>query len=148
MKPTPPGWPRAASSLNYERASEAIDWLCRAFDFEVRLKVEGEEGKIEHSELTFGGALFMVGDAKPERMPERAAPSEVGGKNTQSIMVYVDDIEAHFARAVASGAKITAKIETHDYGEEYWTDRSYGCQDIGGHQWWFSERVRTSPKQG
>jgi uncharacterized glyoxalase superfamily protein PhnB len=147
MKPTPPNWPRISSSLYYERASEAIDWLCRAFGFEVQLKVEGDGGRIEHSELVFGGGLIMVGEAnKRERSPYRRSPSQIGGVNTQNMMVYVDDIEAHCLRAREAGAKITDEIATHDYGEEYWTDRSYGCEDIGGHQWWFSERVRNPKK--
>jgi uncharacterized glyoxalase superfamily protein PhnB len=147
MKPTPPGWPRASSSLTYERASEAIDWLCRAFGFEVRLRVEGKDGTIEHSELVFGEAVFMIGDAKREGRPTSRAPTELGGANTQQIMVYIDDIEAHCARARAGGATIEKEVATHDYGEEYWTDRSYGCVDVGGHHWWFAERVRTgTPK--
>ena len=44
MKPPPPGWPRISSSLFYEDAPAAIDWLCRVFGFEVRLKVEGDAG--------------------------------------------------------------------------------------------------------
>jgi hypothetical protein len=31
---------------------------------------------------------------------------------------------------------------THDYGGDYWTDRSYGCVDLGGHHWWFAQRLR------
>jgi uncharacterized glyoxalase superfamily protein PhnB len=54
-------WPSVSSALFYEDAAAAIDWLCRAFGFEVRLKVEGEGGRIEHSELTFGNGLIMVG---------------------------------------------------------------------------------------
>ena len=42
MKPTPKGWPRISSAVFYDDAAAAIDWLCRVFDFEVRLKVEGE----------------------------------------------------------------------------------------------------------
>src|SRR5689334_25108695 len=122
MKQTPPGWPRASSALAYERAAEAIDWLSKAFGFEVKLKVPGEGGRIEHAELVFGEALFMVGDPKPERTPYRKAPSEIGGVNTQSILIYVDDVEAHCTRARAAGAKITTEIATHDYGEDYWTD--------------------------
>ena len=48
-------------------AAEAIDWLCRAFGFEVQLKVEGEGGRIEHSELVFGGGLIMVGHERRRR---------------------------------------------------------------------------------
>jgi uncharacterized glyoxalase superfamily protein PhnB len=142
MKQTPPGWPRASSALCYERAQEAIDWLTKAFGFEVRLKVPGEGGKIEHAELVFGEAIFMVSDPRPERPPHRRAPSELGGANTQNIMIYVDDVEAHRARALAAGAK-AEDLATHDYGEEHFTDRGYACTDLGGHHWWFAERLRT-----
>jgi uncharacterized glyoxalase superfamily protein PhnB len=57
MKNTPQGWPRISSSIYYREASKMIDWLCDAFGFEVRLKIEGDNGRIEHSELTFGEGL-------------------------------------------------------------------------------------------
>jgi uncharacterized glyoxalase superfamily protein PhnB len=145
MKPTPPGWPRISSTLYYEDAAAAIDWLCRAFGFEVQLKVVGDNGRIEHSELVFGGGLIMVGEprGKEDRFPYFRCPSQVGGGNTQNMMVYVDDVEAHCRRARAAGARIEQEIAVHDYGEEYWADRSYGCEDLGGHHWWFTERIRT-----
>ncbi len=145
MKNTPPGWPRISSSLTYDNASEAIDWLCRAFGFRVRLKVEGEGGRIEHSELTFGDGVIMVGDVsgKPG-VAHMRSPKQAGGTNTQALFVYVDDIEAHCRRAGEAGAEITSPLKTSDYGSDYWVDRSYGCVDPGGHHWWFAERVSTS----
>jgi uncharacterized glyoxalase superfamily protein PhnB len=142
MKPAPNNWTRISSSLYYDRAGEAIDWLCRAFGFEVRLKVEGDDGRVEHSELVFGEGVIMVSDSKPDRMPYARPPAAVGGANTQNIMVYVDDVEAHQRRAVAAGATIVDEMKTSDYGEEYWSDRGYGCMDIGGHHWWFMQRLR------
>lgn len=146
MKPTPPGWPRISSALYYEDASAAIDWLCRAFGFELRLKVEGEGGRIEHSELVYGDGLIMVSEPK-ERFPQVRAPAQIGGANTQNMMVYVDDVEAHCKRAREAGAVIVSEPETHDYGEDYWTDRGYECRDVGGHHWWFYQRLRSpAPK--
>ena len=142
MKPTPPGWPRIAPALYYVEPRAAIDWLCKAFGFEVRLLVEGDAGSVEHSELSLGDGLIMVSGAKPEKFSYRRAPADVGGANTQNLMAYVDDIEAHCERARKAGATITKEPETHDYGEDYWVDRSYECRDIGGHHWWFSERIR------
>lgn len=147
MKPTPPGWPRISSALWYPDANAAIDWLCEAFGFEVRLKVESSDGNVEHSELVLGDGLIMVGDCraeKLEKMPYMRTPAQAGG-NTQNLMVYVDDVEAHCARARAAGAKITKEPETVDYGEDYWSDRGYACEDMGGHNWWFYQRLR-SPK--
>lgn len=151
MKPTPFGWPRISIAIWYDDARAAIDWLCRAFGFEVRLIVEGDDGDIAHSEVTYGEGMVMVGSAagdsatgeKAAKMPWRRSPGQIGGGNTQNIMVYVDDVEAHCARAREAGAVITMEPETHDYGEDYWSDRGYECRDIGGHHWWFMQRLRS-----
>lgn len=146
MKPTPPGWPRISASLYYPDAAPAIDWLCQAFDFEVRLKVEGDGGRIEHSELIYGEGVIMVSDVtKKSKFPFITSPTEIGGGNTMNLFVYVDDVEAHCAKARAAGAKVVVEPKTSDYGDEYWSDRSYECVDPGGHHWWFSQRLR-SPK--
>ena len=113
----------------------------------MRLRVDGKDGKIIHSALVFGDAVFMVSDAQRPERPNSRAPTELGGANTQKILVYVDDVDAHFTRALAAGAKIVRQVETHDYGEEYWTDRGYSCTDVGEHEWYFAERVRTGDKQ-
>lgn len=147
MKPTPPGWPRISSALYYDDPRKAIDWLCDAFGFEVRLLVEGDGGRVEHSELAYGDGLIMVAGAdKTSKFPFVRSPSQVGGGNTQNLFVYVDDVEAHCARARAAGAVIEDEIATHDYGDEHWADRGYGCRDLGGHHWWFAQRMTTGGK--
>ncbi len=148
MKNTPKGWPRISSAIFYDDAPTAIDWLCRAFGFEVRLKVEGDKGVIVHSELVFGDGVIMVGSSNREALPNQEfrahckSPKSLGGANTQSMMVYVDDADAHCARAKAAGATIFMEPAVHDYGEDYWADRSYGARDPEGHYWWFTQRVR------
>jgi uncharacterized glyoxalase superfamily protein PhnB len=140
MKPPPKDWPRLSSALFYDDAAAAIDWLCRAFGFKVRLKVEGEGGAIVHSELELGGGLIMV--SSTGRRPGFVSPRSIEGKNTQSLLAFVDDADAHCANARTSGAKILDEPAMHDYGEEYWTDRSYQAEDLEGHRWWFTQRVR------
>jgi uncharacterized glyoxalase superfamily protein PhnB len=152
MKNPPAGWPRLSSCLYYEDPHAAIDWLCRAFGFEVRLKVEGDDGRIEHSELTFGEALVMVGgigrqDAgREEYQAHQKSPRGLGGANTQSLCLFVDDADAHCERARAAGAKIFREPKTDDYGDDYWSDRTYGALDPEGHMWWFMQRLR-DPKR-
>jgi uncharacterized glyoxalase superfamily protein PhnB len=143
MKPPPKGWPRISSSVHYKDPAKAIDWLCRAFGFEVQLKIEAD-GRIHHSELTYGEGMIMVGgeDLSSEKGRASRSPLSVGGANTQSIMVFVDDARAHCERARAAGATVTEGPEEHDYGEEYWADLSYGCKDLEGHLWWFVQRLR------
>lgn len=143
MKPTPPGWPRISTSLYYVEAGKAIDWLCKAFGFELQLKIEGEGGRIEHSELRYGEGMVMVGQAdKLDKYPKRRSPKQIDGLNTQNMMVYVDDVEAHCKQAREVGATILKEPTTTDYGEEYWTDRGYEVEDLEGHRWWFYQRLR------
>jgi uncharacterized glyoxalase superfamily protein PhnB len=146
VKDTPKGWPRISSSIFYQDAAAAIDWLCRAFGFEVRLKVEGDGGRIEHSELTYGDGLIMVGNEGPApgrpHLDLLRSPKTLGGQATHTLMVYVDDVDAHVARARAAGAIISSDPTVHDYGKDHWADKSYGAIDLEGHQWWFSQRMR------
>ncbi len=144
MKPPPQGWPRLSSALTYQDANAAIAWICKAFGFEVRLKVDGEGGLVEHSELTFGESVLMVSDQRVQQRRERAfaSPASIGGTCTQSVMLYIDDADAHCARAQAAGGTIMYGPTVSDYGEDYWVDKSYQVRDPEGHLWWFCERVR------
>ena len=149
MNAPPKGWPRMSQSLYYQDPAAAIDWLCKAFDFEVRLKVEGEPGEIVHSELTYGDGLIMVGgtgrtDPGKEAWQQRQkSPKDLDGANTQALCIFVDDVDAHCERARNAGASIYREPETSDYGDDYWSDRSYGALDLEGHMWWFMQRMKT-----
>jgi len=149
MKPVPSNWTRFSSAVVYQDAAKAIDWLCNAFGFEVRLKVEGDGGLVVHSELVYGDGLVMIGDERTMSLKGRIAksPRSVGGVNTQSIMVYVDDAIAHCERARKAGATIITEPAVTDYGDEYWSDRGYECEDLDGHRWWFYERLRDPKPQ-
>ena len=143
MKNPPDGWPRIVPAVFYDDAAAAIDWLRRAFGFVVRERVEDDRGRIVHSQLVLNGGVIMVGQAglSPER-PYVRSPRGVGGANTQSLAVFVDDADAHCARARAAGAVIATEPATQDYGEGYWADRSYAAEDPEGHRWWFMQRLR------
>ncbi|MXW01262.1 MAG: aminotransferase [Holophagales bacterium] len=142
MKNPPEGWPRISSSLFYEDAAAAIDWLTQAFGFAVQERVEDNQGRVVHSQLVLDGGLIMVGQTglRPDREYQQS-PRTIGGANTQSLAVYVDDADAHCERARAAGAEITVEPATQDYGEGYWVDRSYGALDLEGHHWWFLQRL-------
>ena len=147
MKPTPADWPRLSGGAYYRDAGRTIGWLCEAFGFELWLRVERDDGRIEHSELAYGEAVLMVGS---ERRGTRwgidmLSPLSLEGANTQGLMLYVDDVDAHCARARGAGARLVDEPAVHDYGEDYWADRSYGALDPEGHLWWFSQRLRSKP---
>jgi len=146
MKPTPEGWPRLSASIYYRDPARMITWLCDAFGFALRLKVEGESGRIVHSELTYAEAVVMVGGEKIGAASlfggDMLSPLSASGV-TQSLMLYVDDVDAHCQRARNAGARIVSEPAVHDYGKEYWADRSYGAVDPEEHLWWFTQRLRS-----
>jgi uncharacterized glyoxalase superfamily protein PhnB len=76
------------------------------------------------------------------RFPQRKSPRALGGANTQNLMAYVDDVDAHCAKAREAGANILSEPTNVDYGEAYWEDRGYEVEDLEGHRWWFIQRIR------
>ncbi|MFT3913585.1 MAG: aminotransferase [Anaeromyxobacteraceae bacterium] len=145
MRPPPRGWPRMSVAVHYEDPRAAIAWLQKAFGFEAELVVPGQNGRIEHSQLVLDGALVMVNSLGGRGRPGedlKVSPKALGGKVTSSLMLYVDDADAHCARARAAGATISVEPTTSDYGAEFWADRSYEAVDPEGHRWWFVQRVR------
>ncbi len=139
-KPTPAGWPRISSAVAYDDANAAIEFLVRAFGFTVRIKVDGDDGSVKHSELEWGDdGLIMVSS------PSRAwmkSPRALDGVNTQTLMIYVDDVDAFVENATKHGAKVHQAPRDVDYGEGYWADRGAELEDPEGHRWWITQRLR------
>ncbi len=144
MRAPPTGWPRISSSIFYDDARGAISFLQAAFGFESQLVIDGPGGRIEHAQLIFGGGKIMIGQTGSGRANRRwlAAPRDLGGANTQTMAVFVDDVDAHCERARAAGATIAAEPKTEDYGPDYWCDRGYEAVDPEGHHWFFMQRLR------
>ncbi len=115
--------------LFYRDAGAAIHWLARAFGFQRRMASPGPDDLIAHAELSIGNAVIMLASANATRGWK--SPQDLSGVN-QSICVYVDDPDAHEARARAAGAVITLELSTKDYGA-----RDYTCRDLEGHVWTF-----------
>jgi uncharacterized glyoxalase superfamily protein PhnB len=100
--------------LAYPGVSEAVAWLCDAFGFAVRLRIE------EHrAQLTFGGGAIVV--------TQRACGSGAG--SAHGVMVRVEDVDAHYERARQHGAEITSFPTDYPYDE-----RQYSAIDPGGHR--------------
>jgi uncharacterized glyoxalase superfamily protein PhnB len=112
--------------LIYPEVREAVDWLSTAFGFVERLQI----GENHRSQLTFGDGAVIIGDVRGERRPPR--PGEV----SQSVMVRVDDVNAHCERARAHGAQILEEPADFPFGE-----RQYSAEDPAGHRWTFSETL-------
>jgi len=112
--------------LIYPEVREAVAWLSTAFGFEERVRI----GENHRSQLTFGDGAVIVADVRDERRPPR--PGEV----THSVLVRVDDVDAHCANARTQGARILMEPTDFEFGE-----RQYAAEDPAGHQWTFSETL-------
>jgi uncharacterized glyoxalase superfamily protein PhnB len=124
--------------LYYEDAAAALDFHTSALGFTEKVRMTEDDGRIGHAEVVIGeDGVVMLGQP-----PNTRNPKSLGGK-TQSIYVYVDDVDAHFERAKAAGAKIVREPEDQFYG-----DRNYGVEDPEGHEWYFGTHVRdVSPEE-
>lgn len=132
--PLAPDTQRIIPALSYDDASTAIEFLCRAFGFAESSRLEMPDGTIGHAELTLHGNTIMLASAYPE--------GGLGGPRRlphlhSFVTVYVDDVDAHYARAVAAGAEISEELADQFYG-----DRIYRALDPEGHRWSFHERIR------
>ena len=121
--------------LRYRDAPAAIEWLCKAFGFEKHLVVPNDDGTIAHAQLSFGNGMVMLGSVQKEetefgRLMKQ--PDEIGGGQTQSSYMVVNDADAVYASAKSAGAKIAREIKDEDYG-----GRSFSCLDLEGHLWNF-----------
>ena len=117
--------------LRYRNAPAAIEWLCETFGFEKQLVVPGEGNMIEHAQLSFGNGMIMLGSVIESEFGRlMKQPDEIGGAETQSPYLIVNDADVIYAKAKAAGAKIVMEIKDEDYG-----GRGFSCRDLEGHLW-------------
>ena len=99
------------------------------------MKLPGPDGSVMHAEMQVVDSAIMMSPtaaADPWR-----SPRSLGGSVTQSLYVYVDDVDAHCARARAAGATILSEPE-----DMFWGDRTYVAEDLEGHRWTFARHTR------
>ena len=124
---------RIVPYLHYEDGAAAIEYLCKTFGFEEHLAVKRGDGTLMHGTVGYQGNVVMLGTP----LDESGKPRRVSGAERHStVMCYVDDVDAHYARARDAGAEIRAALETQGYG-----DRSYSAVDPEGHVWHFATHV-------
>jgi uncharacterized glyoxalase superfamily protein PhnB len=113
----------------YQDVAGAIAWLTAAFGF---LEHYHYGDPAQGAQMRFGDAVIMLSSAREGR----GTPAQVGAW-TQSLTLYVEDVDAHFERSKAAGAKITDGLRETIYGE-----RLYNVEDPEGHPWEFSQHVK------
>jgi len=128
VKPIPDGHHTVTPYLIFKDASKAIDFCKQAFGAVEMVRMPKPDGRIGHAELRIGDSMIMLADEAPE-MGARG-PQSFGG--TPVLMhLYVEDVDAVVANALAAGATLLRPVEDQFYG-----DRSGGVTDPFGHVWY------------
>jgi len=127
--------------LAYNDEYAAVEYLIRVFGFEEIREARMEQDGMMLAWLRTGTGVIMIGHAN-EEVHQISSPQTVGGTTVQ-MMVYVRDIDAHYARAVADGAAISMPVQDAFYGE-----RRYEATDLEGHRWHFGERFADIKARG
>jgi PhnB protein len=127
--------------IAYENGVAALEWLAQAFGFRELSRILGEDGSLAHGEMEVGGDRIMLATPTPDyqspahhrQICEQARKWSSVPWVIDGVLVYVDNLEAHFAQAKAAGATILSEIE-----EDY-PGRRYRAEDPEGHRWFFME---------
>ena len=127
VKAIPEGYHTATPYLILEGASAALDFYKKAFGATEIMRMAQPDGKVGHAEIRIGDSVIMLADEVPQ-MGYRS-PKSLGGSPV-SLMLYVEEVDAVVARAVAAGAKLTLPVSDKFYG-----DRSGTIEDPFGHVW-------------
>jgi PhnB protein len=138
-KPIPDGYRTATPYLIVKGAAEAIEFYKRAFGATEMLRMADPQGKVGHAEIKIGDSVIMLADEHPA-MGYRS-PRSLGGSSV-SILLYLEDVDGVFERAVKAGAKAQRPVMNQFYG-----DRSGTLEDPFGHVWTVATHVEDVPPE-
>lgn len=132
VKPIPEGYHSVTPYLVVDDASAAIEFYKKAFGAEEKFRLPMGE-RIGHAELLIGDSHIMLADEFPDM--GHLGPKNRGG-TTVSLMVYVDDVDRAFPKAIEAGARQVRPLEN-----QFWGDRMGTLEDPFGHMWSLATHV-------
>ena len=133
VKRVPDGYPSVTTYLIVRGAARAIDYYKTAFGGVELMRLEAPGGLIGHAEVRIGNTPVMLADENPEWGAK--APQSLGGSPVH-LLLYVEDCDAVFERAIAAGGSEVRPVRDQFYG-----DRSGTLTDPFGHQWSIASRL-------
>lgn len=137
VQPVPEGYHTLTPYLTVRDGAAALAFYAEAFGAEELFRMDGPPGKLGHAEMKIGDSPFMLAD-EVEAWGNRS-PETLGGNGT-SLMIYVEDADALFRRAIDAGATEVMPVKDHFYG-----DRSGTVEDPFGHRWTIATHVEDVP---
>lgn len=139
VNPVPEGYPQVTPYLCVQGAAAAIEFYSTVFGATERMRMPGPGDTIGHAELALGDSVIMLADEFPDM--NILGPKTVGGTPVM-ISVYLEDVDAVFARALEHGATSLRPVETQFYG-----DRTGQFEDPFGHRWSVASHVEDVPPE-
>ena len=136
---TPEGYSTVTPYIIVKDAAAALEFYAKTFGTVELERMEMPDGRIGHAEFTLGSSRLMLASEFPEL--EALSPETVGGTPV-SLMVYVEDVDETFARALAAGASELQAVQNKFYG-----DRSGTLRDPFGHRWTISTHIEDVPPE-
>jgi PhnB protein len=133
VKPIPQGYHSVTPYLIFDDAAGAIEFYKKALGAVELMRFPAPNNRIGHAEIKIGDSPVMLADENAEM--NARSPRTIGGSPV-SLMVYVEDVDARVAQAVAAGAKITRPVANQFYG-----DRTGGIEDPFGYHWYIATHV-------
>ena len=127
VKPIPDGYASVTPYLIVKGAARAIEYYKKAFGATELMRFADPSGRVAHAEIQLGNSRVMLADEHPEM--DIRGPQSLGG-SAVGLLLYVDDVDAAFDRAVAAGATVNRPVQDQFYG-----DRSGTLIDPFGHKW-------------
>lgn len=137
-KPIPEGYRNVNVILTVENGAKAIDFYKKAFGAKELSRLPMGE-KIGHAELQIGDTRIMLNDEFPER--DNLGPKARGGTPV-GLLIYTDDVDTAFKRAIDAGGIETMKVE-----DQFWGDRMGALTDPFGHKWSIATHVEDVPPE-
>lgn len=134
VKPIPDGMHSLTPHLICAGAADAIAFYKRAFGAVELSRLPAPDGKVMHAMLRFGDSALMLMDEGPDC--GALSPMALKGSPV-TIHLYVENVDAVVAQAVAAGAKVTMPVT-----EMFWGDRYGALEDPFGHRWSVATHTR------
>ncbi|THV26428.1 VOC family protein [Glycomyces paridis] len=140
VRPIPEDYPRVTPYLHVDGAADAIAFYTQVLGATERARMGEPDGRIGHAELSIGDSIIMLADEFPDL--DVRGPRHFGGTPV-SLHVYVEDVDAVFAAALAAGAR-----ELRALSDEFYGDRIGSFEDPWGHKWHIASHVEdVSPEE-
>lgn len=138
VSPIPPGYHSLTPYLIVDGADRALSWYSLAFGARELMRLKAPEGRVGHAEMEIGDSRVMLADEAPAH--DARAPGAFGGSPV-GLHLYVPDVDATIARAVAIGAEVKSQPEDKFYG-----DRMGTIIDPFGHIWHVATHIEDVPE--